>query len=38
MQRDIMEYKRKIDENNQENENLKNKINKLSAENTSLNK
>lgn len=33
-----MEYKRKIDENNQENENLKNKINKLSAENTSLNK
>ena len=31
MQREISEYKRRIDENNQENENLKNKINKLSS-------
>lgn len=37
MAREINEYKRKIEENNQENENLKNRINKLTAENTSLN-
>lgn len=38
MQREINEYKQRIEQNNQENENLKNKINKLSQENTSLSK
>lgn len=37
MTRQINEYKRKIEENDRENENLKNKINKLNAENTNLN-
>jgi chromosome segregation ATPase len=38
MQREIHEYKRKIEENNIENDSLKNKINKLTSENVSLNK
>lgn len=36
MAREINEYKKKIEENNQENETLKTKINKLTAENSSL--
>ena len=37
MIREINEYKKKIEENTQENETLKNKINKLSAQNLNLN-
>lgn len=37
MMRDINEFKKKIDENNQENEALKMKINKLTSENKNLN-
>lgn len=37
MARELNEYKRKIDENNQENEMLKQKINKISLENKNLN-
>jgi hypothetical protein len=35
--RELNEYKQRIDQNNMENEQLKQKISKLSGENTSLN-
>lgn len=36
MQRELAEYRQKIDSNNQENETLKSKMNKLAGENVSL--
>ena len=37
MMKEISDYRKRIDENNQENETLKSKINKLTAENKNLN-